>query len=81
MNYNDIIGTLGVGLILIAYFCNVYGMVVKDGKLYFILNAIGAGLACYASLLIDYWPFVILEAVWAGVSIIALIRTTQIQHE
>ena len=81
MSYNDIIGTIGVGLILIAYFCNLFGMVTKDSKLFFIMNAIGAGLACYASLLINYWPFVILEAVWAGVSIVALICAIQIQHE
>jgi len=80
MSYNDIIGTVGVGLILIAYFCNIFGMVTKESKLFFIMNAIGAGLACYASLLINYWPFVILEAVWAGVSIVALIRAIQIQH-
>jgi len=80
MSYNDIIGTVGVGLILIAYFCNLFGMVTKDSKLFFIMNAIGAGLACYASLLINYWPLEILEAVWADVSIVALIRAIQIQH-
>jgi hypothetical protein len=81
MSYNDIIGTVGVGLILIAYFCNIFGMVAKNGKLFFIMNVIGAGLACYASLLINYWPFVILEAAWAGVSIVALARAMQIQHD
>jgi hypothetical protein len=28
------------------------------------LNTTGAGLAGYASYLIDYWPFVILEGTW-----------------
>jgi hypothetical protein len=81
MSYNDIIGIVGAGLILIAYFCNIFGLMVKNSVLFFIMNAIGAGLACYASLLIDYWPFVILEAVWAGVSIVALVRLVQIRHE
>ncbi len=74
MNYNDIIGTIGVGLILIAYFANTFSLILKDGKLFFLLNIIGAGLACYASWLIIYWPFVVLEAVWCIVSIFGLIR-------
>lgn len=74
MNYNDIIGTIGVGLILIAYFCNIFSLIAKDGKLFFAMNIIGAGLACYASLLINYWPFVILEGTWAIVSIAGLFK-------
>jgi hypothetical protein len=68
------IGTLGVGLILLAFFFNTFGFIKKDGKLFFVLNIVGAGLACYASLLINYWPFVILEATWCLVSIAGLIR-------
>jgi hypothetical protein len=72
MSYTDIIGTLGVGAILIAYFCNIFGIIKKDGKLFFALNIAGAGLACYASLLIHFWPFVILEGTWCLVSVIGL---------
>jgi hypothetical protein len=75
MNYNDIIGTIGVGLILIAYFSNIFSMIAKDGKLFFVLNIVGAAMACYASWLIDYWPFVILEATWTFVSIAGLIKS------
>ena len=62
MSYDDLIATIGVGLILLAYFFNIFGIVKKEGSLYFILNIIGAGLAGYASYLIDFIPFVILEA-------------------
>jgi hypothetical protein len=72
MSYTDIIGTLGVGAILVAYFCNIFGIITKDGKFFFFLNIAGAGLACYASLLIHYWPFVILEGTWCLVSVIGL---------
>ena len=74
MIYNDIIGTLGVGLILLAYFMNTFSLIPKDGSLFFILNIVGAGLACYASLLINYVPFVILEAVWCIVSVAGFIK-------
>lgn len=69
MAFNDIIGTIGVGLILVAYFFNIIGLIPKDGFMYFSLNIIGAGLACYASVLINYIPFIILEATWVLVSV------------
>jgi hypothetical protein len=71
MNTTDIIGTIGVGLILLAYFCNTFGWINGKSKLFFGLNTVGAVLACYASWLINYWPFVILEGTWFAVSIIA----------
>lgn len=74
MNFNDIVGSIGVGLILTAYLANTFNLIPKHGLLYFILNTIGAALACYASLLIDYLPFIILEGVWALVSLFGLIR-------
>lgn len=74
MNYNDIIGTAGVGMILLAYFCNTFGWINGKSKLFFMLNIAGAGLACYASLLINYWPFVILEGTWFIVSVIGLLK-------
>ncbi len=73
MTYNDLIGTIGVGLILIAYFLGTEKLIKQDGKLFYVMNIIGAGLACYASLLISYWPFVILEGTWVLVSIYGLL--------
>lgn len=74
MHYNDIIGTIGVGLILLAYFCNTFSIIPKDGKLFFMMNIAGAGLACYASVLINYVPFMILEGVWCIVSVAGFMR-------
>ncbi|MCX6282259.1 MAG: hypothetical protein NTU51_09890 [Bacteroidetes bacterium] len=74
MNYSDLIGIIGVGLILLAYFLNIFSLIPKEGRLFFLMNIIGACLACYASVLIHYWPFVILEGVWTVVSVIGLIR-------
>lgn len=74
MNYNDIIGTIGVGLILLAYFFNTFSLIPKEDKLFFSMNIIGAGLACYASFLINYVPFIILEGVWCIVSIAGFVK-------
>ncbi|MBN8673013.1 MAG: hypothetical protein J0L56_02700 [Chitinophagales bacterium] len=79
MMYNDIIGTLGVGLILLAYFLNITKLIQHDDKLYFVMNIIGAALACYASLLISYWPFVILEGTWVLVSLYGLMKNMKIR--
>ncbi len=74
MNYNDIIGTIGVGLILLAYCFNTFLLIPRDGKLFFILNIVGAALACYASTLINYVPFMILEGVWCAVSVAGFVK-------
>lgn len=69
MPYNDIIGTTGVGLLLVSYFLNLFSFIPKDGKLFFLINIAGSALACYASVLIHYVPFTVLEAVWCLVSV------------
>jgi hypothetical protein len=74
MNYNDWIGTIGVGLVLLAYFFNTMKMIPESGKLFFVLNIIGGALSCYAAVLIDFIPFVVLEAIWTLVSIYGLIK-------
>ena len=58
MTYNDIIGTIGVGIILFTYFLNTMKYIPVNGKLYYVLNSIGGALSCYAALLINFWPFV-----------------------
>lgn len=79
MTYNDLIGTIGVALILMAYFMNTVRMIPVNGKLFYVMNIIGAALACYASFLIAYWPFVILEGAWTMVSIYGMMRTMKIR--
>lgn len=75
MNTNDIIGTIGVGTILLAYFLNIFSWIKKDGVLFYLMNIIGASIACYTSYLIHYIPFVILEGTWAIVSIMGLVKS------
>ena len=70
---NDYIGFAGVLVLLIAFLLNLIGKISKDSLPYILMNIIGAGLACLASWLIHYIPFVILEGTWAIVSFFALI--------
>lgn len=74
LNLNDWIGFVGVTILLIAFLLNLLNKLHKDSLLYIVLNIVGAGLACVASLLIHYMPFVVLEGTWTVVSIIALVN-------
>jgi hypothetical protein len=74
LSVNDYIGFAGVLILLIAYLLNLAGKLSKDGLTYILLNIIGAGLACAASYLIHYIPFVVLEGTWTVVSLAALVN-------
>ena len=74
MQLSDIIGIIGVSLILAAYFISVIRIKDPRGLMSYLLNALGAGIACYASILIEFWPFVILEAIWALVAIYGMVN-------
>jgi len=72
--YSDIIGSIGVFILLLAFALNLLNKIKTGDLSYIVLNILGAGLACYASYLIKYTPFIVLEAVWTLVSITALIK-------
>lgn len=69
----DWIGFTGVTILLAAFFLNLIGKLSKDGPAYILLNIIGAGVACLASVMLRYLPFIILEAAWTAVSLFAFI--------
>ena len=74
MTLADWIGTIGVFQILLAFVLNILNYISKDHLAFILLNFIGAGLACLASVLVNFWPFVVLEAVWALFSLYALFK-------
>jgi len=74
MTVVDWIGFIGVFQILLAYFLNIVGILPNKKLGFILLNLIGSSMACLASALLDYWPFIVLEGVWALVSLYALIR-------
>jgi hypothetical protein len=74
MHSNEIIGFAGVLILLLAFFLNSFKFLKQTDKSYILLNLFGAAIACYASFLINYLPFVILEAAWAFVALIALMK-------
>jgi hypothetical protein len=69
-----LIGSLGVALLLLAFFLNLVRVLKTESYPYTALNLAGASLAGYASYLIGFVPFVILEGTWAVVAAVALVR-------
>jgi len=74
MSQSDIIGTLGVSILLLAFLLQILKVLSVESSAYSILNGLGAALAGYSSWLIDFKPFVILEAVWVMVSLYNLYK-------
>ena len=70
----NLIGTIGVALLLAAFLLNLLKRMSAHGYAYSALNLVGAGLACYSSYLIDFIPFVVLEGVWTIAAAFALGR-------
>ena len=74
MTQTDWTGFIGVTILLIAYFFNLRDIIKKDSLTYLLLNLVGAGVACFASILLKYLPFIILEGCWTLVSAIGLLN-------
>lgn len=77
MTYTDWIGAIGVTILLAAYLLNLFNKMDKDKPPYILLNIVGALVACYASVLLKYTPFIVLETTWAIVSLAGLVNYYQ----
>jgi hypothetical protein len=74
MNLTDWIGFIGVTILLVAFFLNLIGKIESESLVYLTMNFVGAGIACLASILLKYVPFIILEASWTLVSAFGLYK-------
>jgi len=73
MATSDIIATLGVSILLIAFLLQILKVISPQSLVYSLLNLVGSALAGYSSWLIGFMPFVILETVWAIVSLYGVV--------
>jgi len=74
LSFPELVGFVGVALLLIAFFLNLLRALRADSLPYLGLNLVGAALACASSYLIAFPPFVLLEGTWAAVAAIAIGR-------
>jgi hypothetical protein len=74
MGFAEIIGSIGVALLLLAYLLDLTAKLPNGTPISLTINTVGAGLASSSAYLINFWPFVILEGTWAVVSAVGLVR-------
>ena len=74
MSFAEILGTIGVSMILVGFSLNLFGLMQRRSYKYVLLNLVGGGLACTASILIAFFPFIILEGTWTVVAVVGLIN-------
>ena len=76
---STVIGSVGTGLLLLAYLLLARGY-IPLGRAYFAMNAAGALIAAAASLMLRFVPFVVLELAWFAVALAGLIRPPKTSH-
>lgn len=74
MRLSDIIASIGVVILMIAFLLNLYGKLSAGNRIYSLLNFAGASICCLASWMVRFYPFVILEGVWAFVAFVSLFK-------
>jgi hypothetical protein len=66
MTLSDLIGTIGVGMLLIAFVLNQRRTISEHSRPFLTMNLFGALLCGYSAWLVRFMPFVVLECVWAA---------------
>ncbi len=72
--FHQTLSLAGAACILVAYVANQRRVLSPDRPLYSVLNLAGALMLLWVAVVDMRWGFIILEAVWAVVSIPPLIR-------
>jgi len=74
MKLSDTIASTGVIILLIAFVLNLMNKLSSESKAYKLMNFIGAGTCCYASYMMSFYPFVVLEGIWGTVALVSLLK-------
>ena len=72
--WHDLLGTVGVGMVLVAYFLLQVGRMRAEDVRYSLLNGIGAGLVVLSLLFEFNLSAFLLEAFWVLISMIGIWR-------
>ena len=73
----SLVGSLGVGLLLLAFVLNLAGRLYERSAIYLLMNILGAGMAAWYAWQGDALPFVILETVWGVAALVRLLALTK----
>lgn len=70
---SESIAYVGMMCILLAFLLETRNVLHSKQPIYLILMAVGSGLLGVRAFLIDEWAFFVLEVVWCGAAVLALI--------
>lgn len=74
MTIMEVVGTVGLLVLVIALALNLKKKVTSDSILYNLLNAVGGGCLFVNALYLKSWNFVVLEVIWTVLSISQLLK-------
>ncbi len=74
---NQVIQVVGALLILAGFAAAQFGWLRVDSRLYLVLNLVGAIVLAYLAWDERQWGFLLLETVWAMVSLWSLVRVSR----
>lgn len=76
---SELLAYIGMASILLAFLLETRDALSSKGMVYLLLMAIGSGLLAIRAFLISEWAFFILEVVWCGAAVIALISSDNVE--
>ena len=74
---NQLIAGVGAALVLAAYFALQRGWMNREDRSYNALNFVGASLLTWVAIADGRWGFIVLEGVWALLSLPGMLRRSQ----
>ena len=77
MKVSDIIASIGVIILLVAFLLNLYKKLSAGSRLYSLLNFAGAAICAFSSYMIRFYPFIMLESIWSLVALVSLIKVSR----
>ncbi len=78
---SELLAYVGMASILLAFLLETRDALSSKGIVYLLLMAIGSGLLAIRAYLISEWAFFILEIVWCGAAVIALISSNNVDNQ
>jgi len=70
----DVVQIAGSLLILAAFMAALGGRMQQSSYLYLVINAVGSGALTATAVVSHEWGFILLEGVWALVSLSSIVR-------
>lgn len=74
MSQATLFSAIGVSLILLAFLGSSFNKIGQNSLSYWLFNLSGGVMATIGAALMESLPFVVLEAVWTGASLVGLFR-------